>query len=540
MSTRRVKAGQRRLQNGWASAPEFDDLRGLNGNAVALKAGLLDDPKKSELLYFLQARSLKIGAKGIARELMEMFPERIASPTMFKIGCKPGKRLTQQERESIADELLSPYEHARMALAEARRAMSEIDATEISKPEKGQLSADDFIARARNIAENSLDEFLERFCCDPYLTLAEKNGDLDSYRHRVMAVSEATENEYRTGFEIPEANYFHDLPGSLFEYKARLEKSARETFVETSIGKVAFEALDYALETGRSALIEGNSGIGKTTALEAWCEMHSGRARLVKLKNFGHRTGFFREVARALGVARGSGLSPGKIQDRLEQFLQRSKIMLVIDEGQYLMPPGNRVGAPPELINWLMTACYNEGVPFVISATSEFRKRRAIIEKNTTWQSEQLRRRIRRYFPLPEKPTKTDLLRVAEKLLPGQDSRAVEYVVGYSMTSGGFFQAITDVIDDARILARREGREKITFADLKFAVQEWRSPSDAALQRVFEKLAPSRRGRRPAPSDETHEQSILGSNNGRLNGGLNTRLERAKAPALAEISDLVN
>ena len=57
-STRRVQPGARRTQNGWASALEFDELRGLNGSAVAFKAALLDDPEKRQLLYFLQALSI--------------------------------------------------------------------------------------------------------------------------------------------------------------------------------------------------------------------------------------------------------------------------------------------------------------------------------------------------------------------------------------------------------------------------------------------------------------------------------------------------
>jgi len=55
MSTRRVKQGEQRRQNGWASAPEFDVLRGVNGTAVALKAALQDDPKVREVLYALQS-----------------------------------------------------------------------------------------------------------------------------------------------------------------------------------------------------------------------------------------------------------------------------------------------------------------------------------------------------------------------------------------------------------------------------------------------------------------------------------------------------
>lgn len=515
-STRRVQHGERRKQNGWASAAEFEELRGLNGTAVALKAGLLEDPKKSELLYFLQGRSLQIGAKGIARELMEMFPEHIASPTMLKIGCKPGKRLTRDEWNAIQHELLTADDRRQ----EAREALAFVD-DDCTKPAPKLPVAptvDDFIRKCRARAESGLDEFIERLCCDPSMAVENEGGKIEHYERIARTAFDGTPDsgQSNTAFEGATLPYFQNILASLFEYKARCEKQVRENFVETSISKVIFEALDYALETGRSALIEGNSGIGKTTALEAWCEMHAGRARLVKLKGITHRTGFFRECARALGIARGTGLSPGKIQMRVEQFLQRSKICLVVDEGQYLFPPGNRVYTPPELINWLMTACYNERIPFAISATAEFKKRRAIIEKNTTWDSFQLRRRIRRDFELPELPTKDDLRAVATKLLPDQSQSAIEYVVGYSLASKGFFQAVTDAIDDARIIARRAGRDKITFADLKAAVRDWRSPSDNALQRVFEPLK-TRRGRPPGEAVHDESPANVEPQSGRLN-----------------------
>jgi DNA transposition AAA+ family ATPase len=505
-STRKVKDGARRMQNGWASAPEFEELRGLNGSAVMLKAELFDDPKTKTLLYFLQGVSLLPGGlRRIAGELLEMFPERLGTATMIKIGCKAGKRLTQKERDEIDMELNSEdvvLESLAASLAEER-----------IEPPHCQKNADDFLKECRWKAESHLETFLERICCDPEIAIL--SGGQEEERYRTIAelvLQDSSQLDFGKRLYVEDANvkYFHDLPGALHEYKRRYEERRREMFIKTSIGKVVFEALDYALETGRSALIEGNSGIGKTTGLEAWCAMHAGESRLVKLKGITHRTGFFREVARACGLARGTGLSPGKIQMRVEQFLQRSKLMLVIDEGQYLFPPGNRVYTPPELINWLMTACYNEHVPFAISATAEFRKRRAIIEKNTTWQSEQLRRRLRRDFELPQKPTEEDLLLVAEKLLPGQSRSAVELVAGYSMTSGGYFQAITDTIDDARLMARRDGRDKFTFADLRAAIQEWRSPSDNALQRVFEETPKARRAGRPSlvesePSAQTAE-----------------------------------
>jgi len=501
-STRHVQTGARRTQNGWASALEFEDLRGLNGNAVAFKAALLDDPKKQQLLYFLQALSLRDGGiKRIARELLEMFPERIGTPTMIKIGCRPGKRLTQARRDAIAEELHELDTDSTWSL---------LHRTSNPEREHCQATAAHFCDQCQTLSERDLDRFIERLCCDPSLAVTDDQNEKLLYGKSAQMALEDVDRleEVRGEFEAASLYYFQDALGALFEYKRRHEQQAREKFVDTSIGRVVFEALDYALETGRSALVEGDSGIGKTTAIKAWCELHLGQARHIQLKGITHRTGFFQEVGRAFGIARGIGFSSSKIQIRVEQFLKRTRLMLIFDEGQYLLPSGNRVCTPPELINWLNTACYNEGVPFVISATSEFRDRRAIVEKNTTWQSEQLRRRIRRYFSLPSVPTKDDLHRVACKLLPDVSREAIDYVVGYSLVSKGFFQAITNAIEDARLIATRAGRAEIKFSDLKAAIQDWRSPSDAALQRVFENQPDRRRGQparngQPAGMDST-------------------------------------
>ena len=487
--TRHVQPGGRRTQNGWASSLEFEELRGLNGNAVAFKAALLDEPKKQQLLYFLQALSLRDGGiKRIARELIEMFPERIGTPTMIKIGCRPGKRLTQDERDKIAEELHERDTDGTWAI---------LNRHDDPEREHCQSTAADFCDECQSLSQGNLDRFIDRLCRDPKLAVTDDESEERLYEERVqpVLVEEDRQEEFRGVYEAARLYYFQDALDALFEYKRRHEQQVREKIVETSIGRVVFEALDYALETGSSALVEGDSRIGKTTAIKAWTGIHLGQARHIQLKGITHRTGFFREVARAFGIARGGGSSSSKIQTRVEQFLQRTKMMLIIDEGQYLLPSGNRVYAPPELINWLDTACFNEGVPFVISATSEFRDRRAIVEKCTTWSSEQLRGRIRRSFVLPAVPTKEDLRRVACKLLPDVSREAIDYVVGYSLVSKGFFQAITNAIEDAHLIATRAGRAEIKFSDLKAAIQDWRSPSDAALQRVFENQPKGRRGR---------------------------------------------
>lgn len=455
-----------------------------------------------------------------------MFPERIGSQTMVKIGCRTGKRLTQAERDKIDTEL-----YGENAIWEILHSAN--------NPKRGQCktTADEFYAECQNLAEQNLDEFIEWLCCEPRIAVTDDPAEKARYEKIVKVIFEDTEHheEARRQIQLAKLHYFQDILPTLFEYKRRIENSTKEKFTETSISQVVFEAMDYAIEAGRSVLIEGNSGIGKTTAIKAWCQLHQAQARHVQLKGITHRTGFFREVARALGVAKGSGTSASKLQSRVEVFLQRTKMMLVIDEGQYLLPPGNRVGTPPELINWLNTACYNEGVPFVISATSEFRERRAIVEKNTTWQSEQLRRRINRYFSLPAVPTEDDLHRVARRLLPGMEAGAIKYVVGYSLGSKGFFQAITNAVEDAHLIASKNGRDQIKFLDLKAAIQDWRSPSDAALGRVFEEkpMSRCRRGGTDLEAQAPPDSEQVNAPLNRLSRPINEAAPREISPVLA-------
>jgi hypothetical protein len=243
--------------------------------------------------------------------------------------------------------------------------------------------------------------------------------------------------------------------------------------------------------------------------------MHLGQARYVQLTGITNRTTFFRKLGKALGVAMGKGFSAGRIQTRVEDFLQRTKLMLVIDEGHYLWPQGKRIESHPELVNWLNTACYNERVPFAISATEQFTVRRQHIERQTDWSSEQSRRRIRKVFCLEALPSVDDLKAVARKLLADAGDlgeNAVEYAVGYALTARGYFQTLTDAIDDARLIAKRDKRDRITFKDLKTAIQDWRAPSDKALQRVFDDK-PDRPRRHqltpePAPGEPVEPETL--------------------------------
>ena len=187
-------------------------------------------------------------------------------------------------------------------------------------------------------------------------------------------------------------------------------------FVLTSIGRQIFETLDHALAIRKMVVIEGESGSGKTTAVEAWCARHQGEVRFVSLSGITHKTGFFQKLASAIGLA-ASKRKATDMQVKVEEFFRKTGLMLVIDEAHYLWPQHERSHSNPELVDWVNTALVNHHVPVALICTDQFAKLKARVEKRTGWTSQQFEHRVKRYKKLPSAPTKGDLEAVATKLL---------------------------------------------------------------------------------------------------------------------------
>ena len=287
------------------------------------------------------------------------------------------------------------------------------------------------------------------------------------------------------------------------EYQDAYEARVKEEFVQTTIGREIFETLDHGLGIGKMVVIEGESGSGKTTAVEAWCAAHQGEVRCVSLSGITHKTGFFQKLARVIGQA-ASKRKATDMQVKVEDFFRKTRLMLVIDEAHYLFPQHQRSHSSPELVDWVNTALVNQRVPVALICTDQFAKLKARVEKRSGWTSEQLEHRVKRYTKLPSIPTKEDLEAVATKLLaarwnasdrrwnvagPAPCANFIQLVVGYALTCKMSLPAVSDAIEEARYQAQRNGRTQLAAADLRNAVMDFRIPSDAALQRVFENPA---------------------------------------------------
>jgi hypothetical protein len=405
-STRHAPQGSAVSYERYMSSPEYAEMRGIPGTAVAAKAQLYTEARKRSLLFFLQSLSLKHGGlRKVAHDLIAAFPARA------------GDRYHEEE----------------------------------------------------------LAQLLVEFCINPQCSVRFSDDEI--------SVSSSPE-----------------LADVLREFQDRYEAKVKSDFVLTTIGKEVFETLDHALEIGKMVVIEGESGSGKTTAVEAWCAAHQGQVRFVSLSGITHKTGFFQKLATAIGLA-ASKRKATDMQVKVEEFFRKTQLMLVIDEAHYLWPQHERSHSNPELVDWVNTALVNQKVPVALICTDQFAKLKARVEKRTGWTSEQFEHRVKRYKKLPASPTKQDLEAVAAKLLamrwnsdeqkwsvagPKPHPDYIKMVVGYALTCKMRLPAVTDTIAEARHQARKHGRSVIAARDIRAALLDCQIPSDEALQQAFE------------------------------------------------------
>lgn len=292
----------------------------------------------------------------------------------------------------------------------------------------------------------------------------------------------------------------------------RIEWSAIEEFravhraqvlarcVTTTIGATVFNDLTSALRLRRFVCIEGPPGYGKSYSAQSWVDANLGQARYVRLSGITNRHGFFFTVLERLGFKQIEHSSTEKLQRMLQNFLRTSRLMLLIDEAQNLLPAKAGSKKRPELLDWIAGETFDEGIPCALLTWADFAQRRATAEQTTTWRAEHLSRRISRYTRLLTPPTEDDFRAVARVLLPETSTDCLDLIAGYAIQSRHFMQAVVDVIAEARDLADLAKRKKVTFADVDAAISQ-RTLSDAAQVEALE--TPSGKYRRRAATPLT-------------------------------------
>ena len=279
--------------------------------------------------------------------------------------------------------------------------------------------------------------------------------------------------------------YFPSLVNSLREYMRQWIAKQEASRVVTQLGKQVCETLDYCLESHCMAMIDGLARTGKSFSAKAWCDSHPGVARYVQVPSSSDDIGFFRAIAKSLGVSINLNSKAQQLRDRVEEVLQRGGLILVLDEAHYLWPQSNYREALPARVNWLMTALVNHDVPVALITTPQFIRTQKRIEQRTSWTSEQFIGRIGHYEKLPDSLSAGDLSLVAKFLLPEGDAKTIELLTVYAQSSAKYLAGIDAVVRRSKYLAQKEGRVRVAGLDVKRAIKESVIPSDSALAQAM-------------------------------------------------------
>jgi len=474
-STRTAKDDSVFRQERYASSEDFE--RGLKANAVAKKCSIVRDKNERELLWFIQYLSHKDGGlEAVAEDLIKKNPNRIQTPAMAEIGMADGRILTTDEVLKIRKEFPRQYREQFKLKFDGERLMQEarIDDEIVLPWSIRRIEADyhdchttypaeSFSELCLEAAQGELEKYLQKICLDP---------------------------------EIKPASgpwYFPDLFSALCDYKAEWEKE-KSNVVVTELGAIVLEKLDFALTTRSLAVVEGNPRLGKSYAARTKCEQNPGKARFIEVPSFNDDAGFFRALARGLGLGNFLNYKGHEIRDRVESVLRTGDLLLVLDEAQRLWPLHNLRRGFPSRIVWIM-AMANAGVPLLLISTPQFTASQKAMEKST-WQSSQLTGRIGDYEFLPVRLSKEDLMAVTHAILPEASPTLLKAIAIYAQTSARQLSAVETISKRARYTAAKDNRKQCTDADIISAMNLSVIPSDTKLTKALaEAKAPKRRGR---------------------------------------------
>jgi len=454
-TTRRAKETASFSQERWCSAAEFNS--GLNAIAVAKRASLLRDQKLIEMIWFIQYRTLQPdGLARLAEAILAEFPDRIGTPAMREIGCITGQNFSADEVRKLRPEIpdMDPDEWRLKGEPSFFEDLCGCRTSDNPTSYPSTYPASDLLSRIE--AEKSrLAAHLMRVCLDPGIDLA-GSGEQTS----TLSENCATANLW----------WFRDLTGTICEYRQRTMQAACTALAKTEITAAIRGNLDFCLSQGRMILIEGVPGLGKSVSAKAWVEMQGGLARYLEVPAGNDERSFYVKVAAALGVANGTSYNGSQIKVRVEEALQASGLMLVMDEASRLWPQQNRPRGLPARMLWIMSA-HDAGTAIALLGF-KFSDWRELYTTQTRWPDEQFERRLNREVPLPAAHSKSDLLAIAKSLLPDAETRTLKLLAGVALLhSRKGDSTMVELFETAKYQCEEDGLAEIGFETIKQAIR---------------------------------------------------------------------
>lgn len=261
---------------------------------------------------------------------------------------------------------------------------------------------------------------------------------------------------------------FPGIMGALRAYRLKWEAAARARAAQTTTTRAVWEILDYALEQKGMVLAEGAYRTGKSFSAQAWAQAHLGRCRYVQLTSARDEAAFYREIARAVGVAHSFTMKGAQMRERIEAVLREQHLLLIIDEADWLWPQGLTVKETPHRLCWVLTSLCNAGVPVALIGSRNFSRLEAnLARRPRLFGLEQFHGRLKLRVQLPSEPTQADLFLIAAATLPEADERTKTLLVAHALKSPVPVPAIEAAAARATYFATEAGRAQVTLIDME-------------------------------------------------------------------------
>lgn len=541
-----------------------------------LAAQMTANPRLAEMLWFLQAMSLRPGGLlKFVEDLLTELPERLGTPTMVK---------AKSDNYTLAEKLAIFYElpeGCRPYIKRWRDEVMGLNLTSMTKKEVAILDASD--RRTVELAMKEKDaEFFKGICCraaleklpEYFTALCTEEGrafgELESREVRDEALA-ASHDDFdgderfrrllaqQAGIApqpIPAGSvwFFQDIMGALVQFMDRAAVKVKQRLAMTEVAKLIFDRLDYALAEKVMVRIEGGSRFGKTEALSAWVDMRPGLARLVRVPCDNSMASFFKRIGEALGIDCSYGSNPSRLKERVEYIIQHSGLFLLLDEAHFLAPMNFTETTSPHRLNWVRTEVVDRHLPLAISVTPQaFKGAIDRFVKKTRYDMTQFFGREFLPCVLPEVLSEADLISVARIHFPMLGDNALGYIANEARLSQNYLQAVEAIARRTRFLAGKRGGA-VRLKDVETAVSEvlsrnptiaeqrtagaqvdlqeaaTRATRPAAGRRVNEPLKPVARGLQPAGMDIASNRLLDSSV---LHGAGTERVERDLVPVEA-------
>ncbi len=481
----------------YASSADFE--AGLIASQVARRCARLTEKSDRALIWWLHFMSWQPGGlKAVAEILVSRYGGNLGTKQMAKIGKRSGQNYTGEEVKEIRRDLplalRSQFplrgEIPRDAFGETHRIRISLrlnaDPAEYLSDEAVNLNPE--ILRLEKQQRTEAEKHPVFYRVEDFLALCCEAAAGDA----LEAGNEPLDKVLRDLCFNPAVPLHSEQPWFFFKLDCALQSFMSDWIAEratgvvvTSLGKIVHEMLDYTLHSRRMNLLEGDARTGKSFSARTWCEQHPGQARFIEVPVGNDDAGFFRALARGLGIGNFSQYKAGEIKERVESVLLTGDIMVCLDEAQRLWPEMNIRYGVPKRINWLMSMV-NKRVPFCLISTPQFLERQIAWERNAGWNSAQFLGRLGLSKRLPVDLSVEDLMAVGSSILPEVESKTLRVLAAYARQSARYLAAIDSVADRARYVASRDGRQTVTTEDVRTAMRESVIPSDSALVRTLE------------------------------------------------------